>query len=63
MMAAILLLAVVGAVLAASGVNNIKVPISWYNRKRLQKKTKTIYGRLMATAQSSAVQAFFCPVS
>lgn len=33
------------------GVNNIKNPISWYNRAKVAEENKTIFGKLMGTAQ------------
>lgn len=51
MMAAFLFLAVLGAALVVLGVNSIKNPILWYNRAKVPEENKTIFGKLMGTAQ------------
>lgn len=51
MIVAISFLAVLGAALVVLGVNSIKDPISWYNRAKVEEENKTIFGKLMGTAQ------------
>lgn len=51
MMVAFIFLEVLGSALVVLGVNRIKNPISWYNREKVAEENKTIFGKLMGTAQ------------
>ena len=51
MITAFLFCAVVGAVLVVFGVNSIKAPVLWYNRAQVAEENKTVFGKLMGTAQ------------
>ena len=51
MMGAFLFFAVIGALLVVSGSDHIKAPFSWYNRANIAEENKTVFGKLMGTAQ------------
>lgn len=50
-MVAFIFLAVLGSALVVLGVNRIKNPILWYNRAKVPEEYRTIFGKLMGTAQ------------